>query len=98
VPASAKKRKSSFFKAVFFALVKEVRFGGTEIDNFGTAFAALFQLTAFTTVVRVRDTGVAANHTPSLQTPVIALVTNVHEHGRIDKRRTNHANTITCAE
>jgi hypothetical protein len=86
---------SSLFEAVLFAFVKEVGFGGPEVDNFGTALGVLAQLAALSTVVGIGDTRIAANDAPTGQAPVIALVANVHEDGGVDKGRTHDANPIT---
>ena len=77
-------------------LVKEIGFGGAEIDDLGTTLPVLAQLDAFAAVVGVGDAGVATDHAPTRQAAVIALVADVHDLVGIDHAGTHHAQSVTC--
>ena len=85
---------SSLFETILFALVKEIRFGRSQVDYFTTAFSILSQLDAFTTVVRVSDPGIAAYHTATGQAAVVALVANVHWDFGIDHAAAYHTQAV----
>ena len=85
---------SSFLEAVLFAFVKGVSFGRSQIDNFGTPIAVLFELDAFAAIIRVGDTGVGTNDAPILVGPVIAFVAQMYECLGIDERLTHTTQPI----
>ena len=85
---------SSLFETILFALVKEIRFGRSQVDYFTTAFSILSQLDAFPTVVRVSDPGIAAYHTATGQAAVVALVANVHGNLWIHHAGTNDTQAV----
>ena len=55
------------FESVFFAFIEQIGFGGTQVDNLGTAVSIFLLNGALFAVVGVRDSGTTANHTPTIE-------------------------------
>ena len=51
---------------------------------------------AFTTIVGIGNSGIAAYYAAALVTSVVAFVANVHHLFGIDKRVANATNTVAC--
>lgn len=68
-----------FLEAVFFPLVEQVCFGGTQVHNLWTPVSVLFLLCALLAVVSVGNSNTTADHAAPLIRAVVALVANAHQ-------------------
>jgi len=59
-------RTLAFVETILFSLIKQVRFGTPQVDNFRAAISILFQNSTLSTVISIGDTDTTANHTTSL--------------------------------
>jgi hypothetical protein len=69
-----------------------------QINDFGTAIAVLLLLDAFSAIVRVANSRVAANDATALQTSVIAFVANVCDGMWIHKGAAYATQTVACGK
>lgn len=66
----------SLFESVFLSLVEQVCLTASKVYNLRAAVSILFLYRALFAVVSVGHTSSTADHAPSLETSVIALITN----------------------
>lgn len=70
---------SPFLETIFLSFVKVVSFGAAEVDNLGASIPIFLQLRALLAVVGIRDADTTTDHTPALQRPVVAFITNPYQ-------------------
>lgn len=79
----------SFLESILFSFIKQIRLGGSQIDNFGTSITILFLLDTFSTIIRIRNTHSTTNTTSTFEGTIIAFITDMRQHGRVYKGITN---------
>jgi len=71
--------RSTTLKAILFPLVEQIRFRTAQVHDLRTPVSILLTLGALFTVERVTDPRAAADNASTLVTPVVALVTYLHQ-------------------
>lgn len=94
-PRKENHNQSSFLKTVFLAFVKQVGFGTTQINNFGTTVPVFLLLRTLFAIIGVRDPHSSADDTTALERAVVAFITNSYKRARPDIGVTNHAFPVT---
>lgn len=84
----------SFLESILFALIEQIGLATAQIHDLRATVSILLQQSALLTVVRVRNAGTSADHTPALIRAVVALITNSNQCARPHVRVTDHAFTI----
>ena len=85
----------SFFEAIFFPLVKEICFRGSQVDDFRASVPVLLLNGALFAVIGVRDARPSADDTPSLVAAVVALVAYPDQRAGSNVRVTDDTATVT---